>query len=312
VERLRGGSRKGVYRVRLAGPGGPASVVVYSWAAEEDLWPGAPVAASDDVLAPASGLGPFLTARERLAGLGVRVPRVLLADGSHTRYPADLAVVEDVAGGTLEALFDADPARAADVMDELAGMVEVMHRQRGPRFGRLDVLEREACGAAPAAHPAYPSCEARVLAGALRDVAEAARRDGRIAAARTALEERLRELAGRVPTRAEYGLVHGELGPDHVMVDAAGRPVLIDVEGLRFFDVEWEHVFLRIRFGERYAALARPGLDPRRLDLYTLTTRLSLVAGPLRLLDGDFPDRAAMRGIAEQNLEAALALLPGA
>ncbi|MEY9878340.1 hypothetical protein ABH931_007867 [Streptacidiphilus sp. MAP12-33] len=31
--------------------------------------------------------------------------------------------------------------------------------------------------------------------------------------------------------------------------------------------------------------------------------RLSLVADPLRLLDGDFPDRDFMRGIAEHNLK---------
>jgi hypothetical protein len=77
-----------------------------------------------------------------------------------------------------------------------------------------------------------------------------------------------------------------------------------------YFDVEWEHVFLQLRFGEWYPALARPGLDPQRLDLYMLAMRLSLVAGPLRLLDGDFPDRAFMQGIAEHNLKEALALLP--
>jgi hypothetical protein len=308
VERLRGGSRKGVYRVRLAGAG-PASVIVYSWAEEEDYWPGRPGAASDDVFAPASGLAPFLTARERLDGLGVRVPRVLLADGGRGRCAADAAVVEDVTGGTLEALFDADPARAAGVLGELAGMLAVMHGQRGGRFGRVDVLER---GTPPAAPPGEASCEGRVFAGALRDLAEAARRDGRIAAACTELGDRLRELAGRVRPRTEYGLIHGELGPDHVLVDATGHPVLIDIEGLKYFDVEWEHVFLRLRFGKRYAALAQPGLDPRRVDLYTLARRLSLVAGPLRLLDGGFPDRAAMRGIAEHNLKEALALLPRA
>ncbi|GAB2459914.1 hypothetical protein GCM10027187_29570 [Streptosporangium sandarakinum] len=63
-------------------------------------------------------------------------------------------------------------------------------------------------------------------------------------------------------------------------------------------------------FGERYAALSQPGLDPQRLDLFMLAMRLSLVAGPLRLLDGDFPDRSFMRSIAEHNTEEAPALLP--
>jgi hypothetical protein len=99
-------------------------------------------------------------------------------------------------------------------------------------------------------------------------------------------------------------------GVYRVRLDGTRTASVIDVEGLMYFDVEWEHVFLQIRFGERYTALARPGLDPRRLDLYMLAMRLSLVAGPLRLLDGDFPDRAFMQRIAEHNAKEALALLP--
>jgi hypothetical protein len=113
-----------------------------------------------------------------------------------------------------------------------------------------------------------------------------------------------------VRPRSEYGLIHGELGPDHVLVDRLGQPVLIDIEGLMFFDAEWEHAFLRIRFGEHYQWLDRGNLDEQRLAFYTLAMRLSLVAGPLRLLDGDFPDRDAMMRIAEHNLQQALALLP--
>ena len=51
------------------------------------------------------------------------------------------------------------------------------------------------------------------------------------------------------------------------------------------------------------------GLDPDRLALFMLAQRLFLVAGPMRLLGGDFPDRAFMRGIIEHNLSEALALL---
>jgi hypothetical protein len=40
-----------------------------------------------------------------------------------------------------------------------------------------------------------------------------------------------------------------------------------------------------------------------------LAQRLSLTAGPLRLLDGDFPGRTFMTDIAEYNLNQALALV---
>jgi hypothetical protein len=148
-----------------------------------------------------------------------------------------------------------------------------------------------------------------VLDRALRDLAEAASRDPRIAGAPDRLEERLLGLAAAVRPRAEYAVVHGELGPDHVLVDADGNPVLIDIEGSMYFDVEWEHVFLRIRLHDAYRTLRADGLDEDRIALYTLAQRLSLTAGPLRLLDGDFPDRAPMAGIAEHNLEKALELV---
>ncbi|HEY7431303.1 MAG TPA: hypothetical protein VH641_11285 [Streptosporangiaceae bacterium] len=116
-------------------------------------------------------------------------------------------------------------------------------------------------------------------------------------------------LAAAVRPRAEYSLVHGELGPDHVLVDERGGPVLIDVEGLMFFDAEWEHAFLRLRFGEHYPALRPDGLDDQRLRFYALALDLSLIAGPLRLLDGDFPDRGAMLSIVHHAVERALSYL---
>ena len=62
---------------------------------------------------------------------------------------------------------------------------------------------------------------------------------------------------GAVTTRADRVVpgvepsmaVHGELGPDHVLVDRGGKPVRVGIEGLMYLDIEWEHAFLRLRFG---------------------------------------------------------------
>ncbi len=122
--------------------------------------------------------------------------------------------------------------------------------------------------------------------------------------------ENLMDLRNRDP-RAEYSVVHGELGMDHVMVDRDGHPLVIDIEDLLYFDVEWEHVFLRLRHTPgQYQRLMVDGLDEDRVALYRLTQHLSLTAGRLRLLDGDYADRVFMRGVAEHHLNAALALVP--
>ncbi|MEU3656637.1 phosphotransferase [Streptomyces sp. NPDC032161] len=178
VDRLRGGSRKGVYRVRLDGSHA-ASVIICSWAEAENFWSGAPESDPADPLAPASGLVPFRTAQRSLNSFGARVPRVLLADDSRRRYPADVAVVEDVSGGTLEALFETDPTRAAGALGELAGMLEAMHRYRARHHGRPDLLERGGSAS-------EISCERRILDRALRALDEAAGRDDRITPADTA------------------------------------------------------------------------------------------------------------------------------
>lgn len=252
------------------------------WHPDEDFWP-AP-------FRDATGLELFDGAHERLSAVGVRVPEVLLrAPGGPL---GDVAVVEDVRGGTLEQWIARDPRRAEPVLARLGRAVRAMH--------------------AHTADPAQPGVEHAVLRRALTHLAEAAARVDHVAAVRERLADLLRTRHAAVTPRSRFGLVHGELGPDHVLVDPdRDEPVLIDIEGAKPFDVEWEHAFLELRFGPHYHHFADPELDPARLALYRLATYLSLVAGPLRLLDGDFPDRAGMVDIVEQNIARTLAQLAG-
>jgi hypothetical protein len=286
VRRLTGASKKGVYRLGF-GDGGAA--IGYVWAESENYWPKAPDE-PDPAANPftdASGAGLFSAAHSLLGSLGVRVPELYSLDCSRAVFPADVALIEYVPGDSLESLLDAGAPEAADVVGRLRTMLDVMHAHRGPGFGKITAVT-----------DGSRSCEQVVLERALAHLAEAADRMPNIGAVRTALDSKLRELAGAIRPRREYGLIHGELGPDHVLVDSASRPVLVDIEGLMFFDVEWEHAFLEMRFRQHYPALRAAGLDEQRLRLYRLAEHLSLVAGPLRLADTDFPDRDFMLEIA--------------
>jgi hypothetical protein len=296
VTRLRGGTKKGVYRAAFADGG---TAIVYVWDAAEDYWPGGADGDHAEPFSHPSGLDLFLAAGARLGGVGVRTPEVYLA-GGQDRFGADVAVVEDVAGPNLLELMDDDPDRAEPVLRQLGDAVAAMHALKGPGFGKVVYVDG---GGVPKGN----NCEGVVLDQALVNLAEGAARDNRLRAARDDVEQRLRGLAAAIRPRADYRLVHGELGPEHVLTDGQGRPVMIDIEGLMYFDVEWEHVFLRLRYREDYRFLDRPGLDPARLRLYALAMHLSLVAGPLRLLDGDFPEREGMLQIVEHNLRRVLA-----
>ncbi|MFG1779825.1 phosphotransferase family protein [Micromonospora sp. NPDC049051] len=293
--RLTGGSKKGVYRLTLDDG---STAVAYVWHPDEDYWPAAAAPEPDDVFGHATGARLFEAAHREFTAAGVRVPELLLAPTGGV-LPGEVAVVRDVRGGTLADLRERDPRRAAVVLARLGDAVRGMHARRRDRYGR------------PGPDGPAPDrpVERLVLDRALRDLAEAAARVGRIAAARQPLADTLTARYAAVAPRSRYGLVHGELGPDHVLVDEHDRPVLVDVEGAMFLDVEWEHAFLELRFGDAYPALAVAGLDEDRMRLYRLATYLSLVAGPLRLLDGDFPDQAGMRAIVEHNVARTLAQL---
>jgi hypothetical protein len=94
-----------------------------------------------------------------------------------------------------------------------------------------------------------------------------------------------------------------------VLVTPSGEPVVIDIEGSAYFDVEWEHAWLQMRFGDAYAALRPVDLDPHRLELYRYAQVLSLIEGPLRIADTDFPNRQWMLDLAERNIAKALAAI---
>ncbi|MGW1909384.1 phosphotransferase [Streptomyces sp. NPDC002076] len=294
VTRLRGGSKKGVYRLRLDDGG---TAIAYVWSPDEDYWD-QPDADPRDPFSHASGLDLFTAAHDRLAAAGVRTPSLL-----HVAPETAAAVVEDLPGGSLEEALRREPDAAVPALRELAEALRTLRGCRSAGHGKVALVDGGGTSYGT-------SCARLVTDRALSDIAETAVRDPRAAAARERLEDAVRSLADRVrPRTAGHPLVHGELGPDHVLLDADGRPALIDIEGLMYFDAEWEHVFLRLRFGPHYAALRAPALDEDRLRLYRLAMHLNLVAGPLRLADGDFPQAEFMRGIAEYNLAEALALV---
>jgi hypothetical protein len=299
VERLAGGSKKGAYRLTMDDGD---TALVYAWDDSEDYWQGVLPEGADDPVDPfshASGLALFEAAAHRLASAGVRCPELLLADRSRSLYPADIAVVEDVAGGSLEALLEKDPVAAERPLSVLTDWLAAMAAVRSPSLGKVAFIDA-------GGRSSGTSCEKIMLDRALAQLTEIAGRDRRAAGARGRLEEALHSLAGPIQPRMAAALVHGELGPDHVLLDRRGEPVLIDIEGAMYFDVEVEHVWMRMRFGEHYAKLSRGGLDEDRLRFYQLCMHLDLVAGPLRIAGTSHPEREWFRSMAEHHLRRAL------
>ncbi|GIM97914.1 phosphotransferase family protein [Paractinoplanes toevensis] len=289
LTRLAGGTKKGVYRVRL---GDDSTVILYRWAAGENYWPSV-ATVPDDPFTGEAGIAEFAANHAALRNAGVRVPELLRLD-----HDGAFALVEDAGGESLERLMEKDPAAAAAPLAELGAALRRMHADVTAHYG-------------PLTRPAGPQrpAEDMVVDRALVHLAAVADRDPRLTAARNRIEDHLRGLRETVLPRREYGLVHGELGADHVFVNAAGEPVMIDFEGLIRFDAEWDHAWIEMRFGADYPRLDPAATDPARLALYSYAQVLSLIEGPLRIAGTDFPDRQWMLDLADWNITKALAAL---
>ncbi|MET8121958.1 phosphotransferase [Micromonospora sp. NPDC005291] len=298
LDRLTGGSKKGVYRLRLDDQ---TTVILYVWAANENYWPPSPTV-PDDPFTDASGAELFAVNHAALTAAGVRTPRLLMLDRDGRYLHSDVALVEDVGALTLEALMERDPAAAAMPLSTLGEALRRMHTTLGPHYGKLAAIARDEA-------PQTRRTEDIIADRALSHLVAAAIRDARLADAHERIADHLRHLRSAVGPRQTYGLVHGELGPDHVLVTAAGEPAMIDIEGLAYFDVEWEHAWLQMRFGDAYPALRPVELDPHRLEFYRYAQVLSLIEGPLRIADTDFPNRQWMLDLADWNITRALAAL---
>jgi len=298
LDRLTGGTRKGVYRLGLDDR---TTMILYVWAAGENYWPPSQTV-PDDPFTDASGAELFATNHAALVAAGVRVPHLIMLDRDGRYLDADTALLEDAGTVRLEALMERDPAAAAAPLSTLGGALRRMHTTFGPHYGRLAAIIR---GEASQNRRPEDIIEDR----ALGHLDAAAARDPRLADAHHRIAAHVHHLRSSVAPRQTYALVHSELGPDHVLVTPAGEPVMIDFEGLTYFDVEWEHAWLQLRFGEAYRALRPVDLDPDRLEFYRYAQVLSLIEGPLRIADTDFPDRQWMLDLAERNITKALAVL---
>jgi hypothetical protein len=295
MRRIQGGTKKGVYRLTLDDA---TTAVLYIWHPDENYWP-----ASNDGFGDPMGLDAYVACRDAYLAAGVRVAATHLADRSHRHYPADLALVEDLPNGTLQDLLERDAEAARPALEQLR---EELARMRASERATHGLVAQLAAGVA--AQDRRP--EEIALSDGLRDLAEAAGVVPEVAAVQDRAADLIRAAAATIVPRTSYSLVHGELGADHVMLDRDGRPVLVDIEGTGYHDAEMEHFFVRMRFGDAAYAHLRPNdLDPDRLRLYELVRVVSLIAGPMRMVDGDFPDRDFMRQIAGWNTESLLRIV---
>lgn len=291
VSKMHGGAQKVVYKIDFCNG---FSCALYVWDLSMNYFQ--EEIAADDMHAKSYGSDLFALNNKYLTELGIRTPALYDLNTERNRYSFDYALVEYIEGHKAEVYFDHSDSRVRDrVFQQLGEMLASMHATERPCYGNAytNVMSMGECHLLQMENAKAQLAYASQYIDSLRDH-------------QSKLLDTLHELESRIQPRTRYGFIHGELGPDHVLVNERLEPYLIDIEGAMFFDIEHEHSFLEFRFGDFYRYLKNDSIDPARMSFYRYHHHISLTSGGLKLLHRGFPDQQFARQLAVHHAESAL------
>ncbi|WP_277468754.1 MULTISPECIES: phosphotransferase [unclassified Paenibacillus] len=293
VPRMHGGAQKVVYKVDCTNG---FSCVLYVWDLAMNFFQ--QEIEQNNINAGSYGSGLFAASNRFLKEHSIRTPALYDLNNDRTDYKFDYALVEYIDGQKAEAYFShPNPAVKEHVLQQIGTLVSAMHSIKRNTFGAPEQHYNE---------PNMDQCYLQLLENAKLQLAYAVQHIDLINTNKEKLLDKLNELADRIGPRSEYGLIHDELGPDHLLVNEKLEPYLIDIEGVRFFDIEHEHSFLEFRFGEYYRYLQNDSLDPDRMRFYRFHHHIALISAGLKLLHRGYPDQEFSRNLAKYHTELAI------
>ncbi|WP_208589875.1 phosphotransferase [Gracilibacillus suaedae] len=293
---MHGGTQKVVYKIECSNG---FSCVLYVWDLTMNYF--SEEKADEDTTEQSYGSDLFELNNKYLTQQGIRTPTLYNLNNEKSRYSFDYALVEYVDGQKAEAYFHHPDSVIQDkLFQRLGDLVTSMHANERYTYGKLNHSGANT-----------KNCHLLKMENAKRQLSYASQYMESIRTNHSRLLNTLHQLESRIEPRSRYGFIHGELGPDHVLVNDHLEPYLIDIEGASFFDIEHEHSFLQLRFGDYYRYLKNDNLDPNRMLFYQFHHHISLISGGLKLLHRGFPDQEFAKGLTNHHFRCALKFIEG-
>ncbi|WP_051084537.1 phosphotransferase family protein [Gracilibacillus lacisalsi] len=293
---MHGGTQKVVYKIACSNG---FSCVLYVWDLTMNYF--SEEIATEDITEQSYGSDLFELNNKYLTQQGIRTPTLYDLNNEKSHYSFDYALVEYIDGQTAEAYFHHPDSLIQDkLFQRLGDLLGSMHANEACTYGKLNHSGTNTA-----------NCHLLKMENAKRQLSYASQYVESIRTNHSKLLHALYELESRIEPRSRYGFIHGELGPDHVLVNDHFDPYLIDIEGASFFDIEHEHSFLQLRFGDYYRYLKIDNLDPNRMLFYRFHHHISLISGGLKLLHRGFPDQEFAKGLIHHHSRSTLKFIQG-
>lgn len=279
IERLLGGAQKHVYLVTLDNG---FKFVVYVWDKSTNYFSDSERIDSNEFLSSSPLM--FKLNNELMKKHGVNTPKLYYIDSSFEQ--PTYAFVEYIDGVDLDYIIENQPERLNDSLHSLKESIDKLHEIKAKEVGQVNNLLGENFNQIKYCYD-----------GAVQSIKYLIKVDSENSNIYVPLNEILEKLIKKIDERSEFKLIHSELGPNHVMVDKDNNAYIIDIEGARFFDLEYEESFLKIRFNNNYKYLKSDNLDETRMDFYHICHCVGNLAGAYELLYKNYYDTEDILGM---------------
>jgi hypothetical protein len=104
----------------------------------------------------------------------------------------------------------------------------------------------------------------------------------------------------KVSVKEKYGLVHGELTPPHIFILDNGEIGLVDIEGLKYFDKEFDWAVLEMMYD---GIIKLPNdIDEKRMDFYKLCLKIGYISVAVDYLKNIDSEHKFFQYIYKENL----------
>ena len=279
IERLLGGAQKHTY---LATLDNGFKFVVYEWNKSTNYFDGSENK-NDNVFLTSSGLM-FKLNNELMIQNGVKTPQLYYIDS--TLEDPTYAFVEYIDGVDLDYIIGNQPERLNNALKLLKDDIDILHGIKSYEAGQLNKLLGENFNPIQYCYDV-----------AIKNINYLIKVDSDNASVYFQLRVILENLMKNIEKRSDFKFIHSELGPNHVMVDKKNNVYIIDIEAARFFELEYEESFLKIRFNSNYKYLKSDNLDENRMEFYHICHCVGNLAGAYELLYKNYYDKEVILGM---------------
>lgn len=286
VVRLYGGAKKGTFKIECTNG---FNFVLYIW----DLrttYVSNYQDKSDMFLH--NGAKIFANSEEVFKENNIPTQKLYAVDTTQEKYPFDYALVEYIQGKEIEFYMQKAEQSSNKYFEDLRNEIKKLHSIKSQFAGQpKSLMQYDFC------------CESFILDKINKDMNYLVRNSKDVALGNVKIKNCYMDLYKNIMPRKEYVLIHGELGPNHVIVGEDNKNYFINIDGAKYFDIEYETSYMEFRFGKYYKYLKEDNLDINRMKFYRFAHHISYLAGAIQLKEINYYQSNQVEKMIDCNLE---------